>query len=77
MLSLAAYAGLRCQEIAGLDREDVLEAKGLLRVVKGKGGVERIVPLHPEALAALRCLPMPRSGALFSVLVAAATHRRG
>lgn len=66
ILSLAAYAGLRCQEIAGVDREDVLEAKGLLRVVKGKGGHERIVPLHPEALAALRCLPMPRTGALFS-----------
>ncbi len=66
MLTLAAYAGLRCQEIAGLDREDVLEGKGLLRVVKGKGGHERIVPLHPEALAALRCLPLPRSGALFN-----------
>jgi hypothetical protein len=52
VLSLAAYQGLRCQEIAGIERDDVLEAKGLLRVVKGKGGHERILPLHPEALAA-------------------------
>jgi site-specific recombinase XerD len=66
MLSLAAYAGLRCQEIAGMDREDVLEGMGLIRVVHGKGAKERIVPLHPELLAALRCLPMPRSGALFT-----------
>lgn len=66
ILSLEAYQGLRCQEIAGIERDDVLEAKGLLRVVKGKGGHERILPLHPEALAALRCLPMPRDGVLFS-----------
>ena len=65
MLSLAAYAGLRCQEIAGLDRDDIIEAKGLIRVRMGKGGKERIVPLHPEVLESLRCLPMPRSGALF------------
>jgi integrase/recombinase XerC len=62
ILAVAAYQGLRCQEIAGLDRDDVLEGKGLLRVTKGKGGYERIMPLHPEALAALRCLPMPRGG---------------
>ncbi len=65
MLSLAAFAGLRVQEIAGLDRDDVLEAKSLIRVRHGKGGKERIVPLHPDVLAALRCLPMPRTGALF------------
>lgn len=66
ILALMAYGGLRCQEVAGLDREDILEAKGLVRVVKGKGAKERIVPLHPEALAALRCLPLPRSGILFT-----------
>jgi integrase/recombinase XerC len=66
ILSLGAFQGLRCQEIAGLDRDDVLDTKALLRVTKGKGGYERILPLHPETLAALRCMPMPRNGALFS-----------
>jgi integrase/recombinase XerC len=65
MLSLAAFAGLRCQEIAGLDRDDIIEAKGLIRVRYGKGAKERIVPLHPDVMEALRCLPLPRTGALF------------
>ena len=65
ILTLGAFAGLRVQEIAGLDRDDVLEAKGLIRVRRGKGAKERIVPLHPDVLAALRCLPMPRTGAIF------------
>jgi integrase len=62
---LAAYLGLRCQEIAGVRREDVLESEGLLRVVKGKGGKERLLPLHPDVLAALKALPMPRQGWVF------------
>ncbi len=63
---LAAYQGLRCQEIAGLQRSDVQESAGLLRVVQGKGGYERVLPLHPEVLATLRALPMPRTGYVFS-----------
>lgn len=63
---LAAYEGLRCQEIAGLRREDVIEGDGLLRVVHAKGGRERLVPLHPKTLAALRALPMPRTGWVFT-----------
>lgn len=47
MLSLAAFAGLRCQEIAGLDRDDIIEAKGLIRVRYGKGAKERISPAPP------------------------------
>ena len=58
--------GLRCQEIAGIRREDVLDSEGSLRVVKGKGGVERILPLHPAVAAALSALPMPRSGWMFT-----------
>jgi integrase/recombinase XerC len=65
MLTLAALAGLRVQEIAGLDRDDVIEAKSLIRVRHGKGDKERIVPLHPTVLEALRCLPLPRTGAIF------------
>jgi len=67
MLCLAAYQGLRCVEIAGLRREDVLEDRtpAVLVVTAGKGGQERILPLHPETLAALRRLPLPRSGWVF------------
>ncbi len=65
MLSLAAFAGLRAGEIAGIERDDIIEAKGLIRVRHGKGDKERIVPLHPDVLEALRMLPMPKSGALF------------
>ena len=65
MLSLAAFGGLRVGEIAGLDRDDIIEAKGLIRVRHGKGDKERIIPLHPDVMEALRCLPLPRTGALF------------
>lgn len=66
-LLLAAYAGLRCQEIAGLEREDVLdhEDPAMLHVVHGKGGKQRMVPLHPEVLTALRVARLPHSGPLF------------
>jgi integrase/recombinase XerC len=63
---LAAYQGLRVQEIAGLEREDIVEGEGLLRVVHGKGAKERLLPLHPEVFGALQGLPMPRTGRIFS-----------
>ena len=47
-------------------REDILEGEGILWVVKGKGGYERLVPLHPEVMAALMDLPMPRVGWVFT-----------
>ena len=65
ILLLAAFAGLRVAEIAGLERDDVIETKGLIRVRHGKGDKERILPLHPDVLAALRVLPMPRNGPIF------------
>jgi integrase/recombinase XerD len=64
-LLLGAYAGLRCQEIAGLSREDVLVSDGLLRVTEAKGGHERLVPLHPEVLEALELYGLPERGAIF------------
>jgi integrase/recombinase XerC len=65
MLLLAAYAGLRCQEIAGLECQDVFDtAPPKLRIVQGKGGHERVVPLHPEVLDALTRV-MPRAGPIF------------
>jgi integrase/recombinase XerC len=63
---LAAFEGLRCQEIAGLRREDIVETEGLLRVVHGKGGHERLLPLHAGVLTALEALPMPRVGWIFT-----------
>lgn len=53
-LLLAGNAGLRCCEIAGLRAEDVDDDR--LRVV-GKGGRERVVPLHPRVAAVLADRP--------------------
>lgn len=66
ILLLAAYQGLRCQEIAGLDRSDVIDSAHppKLRVMQGKGGHERVVPLHPAVLEALLGLPMRSKGAV-------------
>lgn len=50
MVLLAAYAGLRVSEIASL-RTDALTPQGLR--VMGKGGKERLVPVHPVVLAPL------------------------
>jgi integrase/recombinase XerC len=50
MLLLAAYAGLRRNEIASLRVKDVLSDR--LRVT-GKGGRTRVVPLHPVLKEAL------------------------
>lgn len=52
-LLLAALQGLRCQEIAGVRREDVLLSQHLLRIAHAKGGHERMVPLHPDVEAEL------------------------
>lgn len=57
-LLLAGNAGLRCCEIAGLRGEDV---DGTMLRVLGKGGKERVVPMHPR-LAALR---WPTEGPVF------------
>lgn len=52
---LAAYQGLRCVEIARLDREHVTEQN--LIVVKGKGGKARVHDTDPGVWAAVRELP--------------------
>jgi site-specific recombinase XerD len=56
MLALAAFEGLRCQEIAGLHREDILDHLDppVLIVGDGKGSKQRILPLHPEVWQAIR-----------------------
>jgi integrase/recombinase XerC len=51
MMALAAFHGLRACEIADLQREDILDRNDppVLVVRHGKGGHERVLPLHPEA----------------------------
>ena len=57
---LGAYGGLRCAEIAGIYRDDILTDLGLLRVT-GKGNKQRLIPMHPLVSDALRAWPTPRS----------------
>jgi integrase len=55
-VALAAYAGLRRAEVAGLDWADVdaWSDRPTLVVRAGKGGHDRAVPLHPELVRLLR-----------------------
>ena len=62
IVACAAYAGMRCCEIARLTRSDViLGGEGHLWA-HGKGGKSRQIPLHPELAAILDRFGMPRSG---------------
>ena len=68
MLQLAARAGLRCKEIAGVHAGRDLSfglGPATLRVTAPKGHRERDVPLHPDAVEALRVLGAPFDGFLF------------
>lgn len=58
MLHLAAFAGLRCAEISALDWGDL---NGDLMLVHGKGGKDRVIPVHPLIRSALRAIPGRRS----------------
>ena len=54
VLLLAAYAGLRRSEIANLTTDDYqLFGDAMLIVRAGKGGKDRVVPLHPAIVAEL------------------------
>lgn len=63
---IAAYQGLRCCELAGLDREHITERE--LLVVRGKGGAGRTHVTDPAVWAAVKDLPAgpiarrPKSG---------------
>lgn len=63
-LSLAAFAGLRVSEIAGLDMDCLLWSDQLIRVL-GKGDKERMVPMHPEVEKVLRAMHLPTRGRVF------------
>jgi integrase/recombinase XerD len=68
MLTIGAYAGLRCMEIAGLEVRDVLEhaTPPVLVVANGKGGKSRVVPMAEAVVDALRDHGIPRSGPIFT-----------
>lgn len=68
-LTLGAFAGLRCCEIAALTRESVLDGRTppVLVVEHGKGDRQRVVPLHPEVVAALTAYGMPEYGPVFAL----------
>ena len=62
--SLGAFAGLRCMEIAGLHRDDLLDDREMIRIL-GKGEKERLVPMHSAIVDLLERYPLPRRGPLF------------
>lgn len=66
-LTLAAFGGLRCREIAGLRTDDLLADHDppVLIVSSPKGHRERVVPLHDDVTTALRLWNPPRAGYVF------------
>lgn len=54
MASVCYGAGLRVEEVRGLEVKDVLSDRGLLHVRHGKGGHERYAMLSPTLLTTLR-----------------------
>lgn len=67
MLTLAAYVGLRCVEIAALDWQDLRrEPDGTaFLLAKGKGGKERTVEVGQTVIRALQAYGMQRRGPVF------------
>lgn len=53
--TIAAFGGLRCCEIAGLDRSHVSPKQTWIK--EGKGRKERIVPTHPRVWEVVSALP--------------------
>lgn len=65
MVGLGLYAGLRCAEIAALDVSDIADWSDPPNLVvrAGKGGRDRVVPMHPVLVELLRA--RPKAGPLF------------
>jgi integrase len=67
-LVLAAYAGLRCCDIAPLRRDQILETARphpYLRIEESKGGKWRLVPMHPDVWIELVRFGLPGNGYIF------------
>jgi integrase/recombinase XerC len=60
LLELAYGGGLRVSELAALDVGDLDLVEGTVRIRRGKGGKERIVPIGPPAIDAVRAWLGPR-----------------
>lgn len=67
MFVLAAYAGLRCMEIAGLDGSDLVfvDDDPSIVVSCGKGQKSRVVPVGSEVVKALERCGAPAHGPVF------------
>lgn len=66
---LAAYAGLRCCEIAPLTRDQILDSLDPpMLMVHGKGNKDRLVPLSPLVTDELERYGLPSRGHLFGGL---------
>jgi integrase len=73
MIGLLASTGLRSGEAVRLDRLDVDLTRGVLQIRKSKFRKDRLVPMHPTTLAALRdyaryrdrLFPVPKTAAFF------------
>lgn len=66
-LVLAAYAGLRAAEIAGLMRDQIMDtARPPLLWISGKGSKYRTVPMSPYVWDELTISGLPRRGPAFS-----------
>jgi integrase len=62
LLWIMAGAGLRYQEAASLQWEDIDIDQGIIYLRKTKGGRPRVAPLPDQAKAILNQLPKPHSG---------------
>lgn len=67
MICLAAFAGLRCIEIAGLDAGDIMEhlVPPVLVITHGKGEKPRVQPMPTPIIDSLHALGIPAHGPIF------------
>lgn len=70
-LHLAAFAGLRCAEIAALRSEDI---NGDMMLVNGKGGKQRVIPVHPLVRSAIRALRPSAYGPIIGLTPVQVSH---
>ena len=64
-ISLGAFCGLRCMEIAAVTRADILVGAPSRLSIHGKGGKDRTVRLPTDLCAALLSAPFPARGHLW------------